>query len=116
MTAILGKIGTLLPDGGDISRLGPPKPNYCRAIKLNTQSKINRDSILQKSKVLKEVGEPFCNVYLKKDLHPVIVQENARLRKKRKELQRLHTGNEIKMDNGKLMVDGVVVDRNMFFR
>ena len=78
VTALFGEIGTNLPEGSGILRLGKQNPNYNRTIKLNVLDKTNRDNILQKAKELKNADEPWSLVYLKKDLHPVIVQENSR--------------------------------------
>ena len=89
VTALLGEIETELPNRSEIQRLGKESPNYCRAIKVNVLNKTYRDNISQKAKHLKDAAEPWSRVYLKKDLHPVVVQENSRLRKKKKELQRL---------------------------
>lgn len=81
-------------------------------------SKINRDAILLKSKDLKDNSETSVNsVYLKKDLHPVLVHENNRLRRKMNDLKKLESnkGKEIKLLKGKLLIDNSVVDQNMLF-
>ena len=56
----------------------------------------------------------------KKDLHPVYVKENQRIRKRKYELTKLHENDEIEHDikliKGKLEVDGIIVDQNMFFQ
>ena len=54
---------------------------------------------------------------MKKDLHPVIVQENNRLRIKKKNLQKLDENKDkvVKIEKGKLTIDGTMVDQNMFF-
>ena len=83
---------------------------------LNVVNKTNRDNILQKSKELKDATEPWNRMYLKRDIHPVIVQENSRLRKKKKDLERLECNKEVKIEKGKLKVDRVVVDQNHFFQ
>ena len=87
-------------------------------MKLNVRSKVNRDAILMKLKYLKNNTEnSVSSVYLKKDLHPVLVHENNRLRRKMKELQKLESNNgkEIKLLKGKLLIDNSVVDQNMLF-
>ena len=59
-------------------------------------------------------------MYVKKDLHPVYAKENQRIRKKRYDLATHYANNneqkEVKLVNGAIQVDGVTVDKNMFFR
>ena len=112
---MLDTIDTTLPEEYQLTRLGKPSPNYCRAIKLIVSNKANRDKILSNANKLKDVQDPWKNIYLKRDLHPVIVQENTRLRKKKKELQKIEGNGEVKIEKGKLRVNGVVVDQNLFF-
>ena len=56
-------------------------------------------------------------VFVKKDQHPVYLEENKRLRKKVGELKRKqgYENKEIKIVDGQLLVDNVSVDRNLFF-
>ena len=55
-------------------------------------------------------------VYIKKDTHPVYVQETNRLRAKMKELQAIPANKDkVKIVDGKLELDGVTIDRNTFF-
>ena len=79
-----------------------------------------RDKVLPLSSKIKSLPEPWSKVYLKKDLHPVYSKENQRIRKKRYDLQTQFTNNneqrEVKIVRGQLQVDGVTVDRNLFFR
>ena len=98
-----------------VQRLGKVTPNYSRMVKLNVGNKTIRDNILKKSNLLKDFNEPWSKVYLKKDLHPVIVQENRRLWKKKKELLRLNENSNIRIEKGKLLCDGRVIDQNLFF-
>ena len=66
---------------------------------------------------MKDCEDPWKRVYIKKDQHPVYIAENNRLRKKAAEIKE-KAGNEykeIKIFNGKLMVDNNEVDRNLFF-
>ena len=57
---------------------------------------------------------------MKKDLHPVYAKENQRIRKKRYDLATQFSKNneekEVKIVKGALQVNGVTVDRNLFFR
>ena len=57
-------------------------------------------------------------VYINKDVHPVYLKENQRIRKKMAELKRTpgfeHETGRVKLENGVLMVDGRQVDQNLF--
>ena len=117
ITAVLGKIGVALPNNHTIIRLGQPSnnPSFHRYVKLTLESKEQRDQILQKARELKDKGEPWCKTYLKRDLHPAVLHENKRLWKKKKVMQQdeQYKNKEIKIDKGKLLVDGAVVDCNI---
>ena len=117
VSELLNKINLTLPAGNEIVRLGKPNSNYNRILKVNVVSKENRNTILAKAKDLKNADEPWCRTFLKRDLHPVIVQENSRLNRKKKELLKLdeNQGKNVRIEKGKLMIDGVVVDQNLFF-
>ena len=55
-------------------------------------------------------------IYLKKDTHPVYVQETGRLRVKMKKLKEIPGNAEkVKIVDGNLEVDGKIVDKNTFF-
>ena len=103
-----------------ISRIGQVRQGSTRAMKVVTTSAEERDKVLPLSSKLKSLPEPWSKVYVKKDLHPVYSKENQRIRKKRYDLQTQFTNNneqrEVKIVNGQLQVDGVTVDRNLFFR
>ena len=116
--ALFGVLGTPIPQGFTIQRLGKPNERYARAIKLNVVDKSNRNTIMKKSRELKEAAEPWKKVYINHDLHPAMVEENKRLRKKKKALQSLEENKEkeIKIEKGELKVDGEVVDSNLLFR
>ena len=53
---------------------------------------------------------------MKKDVHFVYAKENQRLNNRRKRLREENPESDIKIYNGKLLMDDCVVDRNMFFR
>ena len=99
----------------EISRIGAPKDNSIRLIKVNMKSKAKRDVILKKAPMLKTKSEGWKKVYVKKDLHPVYTKENKRIYSKMKELKEKNPTKDIKIDKGKLLVDGKVVDSNTFF-
>ena len=58
-------------------------------------------------------------MYINKDTHPVYLNENKRIRKRMQELKRrpelAHETNRVKLENGRLKVDGVIIDKNLFF-
>ena len=100
------------------SRLGVPKPGYNRVVKIELTSMEERDKFLKDTVKMKEAPAPWNKVFVKKDQHPVYLNENNRLRKKVSDLKKIQ-GNEnkdIKIANGKVMIDNVVVDQNLFFR
>ena len=99
----------------EMSRIGAPKDNSIRLIKVNMKSKAKRDVILKKAPTLKTKAEGWKKVYIKKDLHPVYTKENKRIYSKMKELKEKNPTKDIKIDKGKLLVDGKVVDSNTFF-
>ena len=101
-----------------MERLGKPSELYARSIKLNLVSKDNRTDIAKKSKEIKNKEAPWNKVYLNYDLHPGDVEENKRLRKKKKTLESLEENKdkEIIIEKGNLIVDGDIVDSNIIFR
>ena len=119
ITAIFNKIGSQFSEDFLINRLGKPSTNpaYHRVIKVGVGNKGTRDNILLKAKELKNAGDIWSKVYLKRDQHPIIIQENKRLWKKKKELEKLEENKDklVKLEKGKLSIDGLVVDKNLFF-
>ena len=101
----------------DVSRLGEAKPGYNRVIKITLPSVERRDEFLKNTSKMKEAPSPWNKVFIKKDQHPVYIAENNRLRTKANELKKKagYENKEIKIYNGKVLVDNVVVDKNMFF-
>ena len=103
-----------------ISRIGQVREGSTRAMKVTTTSTEERDKVLPLSSKLKSQPEPWSKIYIKKDLHPVYSKENQRIRKKRYDLQTQFISNneqrKVEIVKGQLQVDGVTVDRNLFFR
>ena len=103
----------------DISRIGRPREGSNRAIKIVTTSIDEREKVLSLAPHLK-TQPAWSKVFMKKDLHPVYAKENQRIRKKRYDLATQFSNNneqkEVKIVKGALQVDGVTVDRNLFFR
>ena len=52
---------------------------------------------------------------MKKDVHPVYSKETSRIYKKMKELKEKNPDKDVKILDGKLMVDDKVIDKNLFF-
>ena len=100
----------------EVSRIGQPNNSATRLLKVNVQTKEARDSIIGKAKHLKNKSEPWCKIYVKKDVHIVYAKENQRLSSRRKELKENNPDSDIRIVDGKLLMDQRVVDRNTFFR
>ena len=99
----------------DCTRIGKPKANYTRLLKIKVTNKDQRKILLDNSSKLKAHGH-LKKVYIKKDTHPVYVQETNRLRAKMKELQAIPANKDkVKIVDSKLELDGVIIDRNTFF-
>lgn len=100
----------------ECSRIGKPKENYTRLVKVKVATKDKRKQILDNSAKLKD-KEHLKKVYVKKDTHPVYAQETNRIRIKMKKLILENPDNKdkIKILDGKLELDGEVIDRNTFF-
>ena len=103
-----------------ISRLGKiieGKPKQ-RVIKLNAGSSVNRDKILVEAKKLKSLIEPLKNVYIKEDKHPVELAEFHRIRLKFNSLKNLpeNLDKNVKLEKGRIYINGEIIDKNLFFR
>ena len=101
----------------DISRIGVEKAGYNRVIKIILPTVEKRDEFLKNTSKMKDAPSPWNKVFIKKDQHPVYIAENNRLRTKANELKKKpgYENKEVKIFNGKVLVDNVVVDKNMFF-
>ena len=101
----------------ETSRIGKEREGMCRVLKIVFVNKEDRDTFTKKSSKLKEASEIWKKVYIKKDQHPVYVAENNRLRKKMGDLRKKPENKEkdILIKDGKLTVQGTVVDQNLFF-
>ena len=114
---IMKVIGVNIPNADILEciRIGKEKEDFTRMLKVKVKSKEQRAEITDKAPNLKAI--PYLKkIYVKKDTHPVYVQETGRLRTKMKKLKEI-PGNEdrVKIVNGNLEVDGKVIDRNTFF-
>ena len=68
----------------DASRLGAFDQDRARTILVRTSYRAERDRVLEKTKKLKDAGEPFKDIYIKKDVHPSVRREWSRLREAEK--------------------------------
>ena len=78
---------------------------------------LKRKSILNDAKKLKDAGDEFKKIFIKKDVHPCIRKELYRLREaERRESEKAeNAGKEVKYDhaNRTLSVNGTIIDRYM---
>ena len=106
-------------DGFEFTRIGTPVEGKKRVLKIDVGSKDIRDTILKETKKLKLLPAPWKRVYINKDVHPVYLKENQRIRKKVQELKKVpgfeHETGRVKLENGMIMVDDAMVDQNLFF-
>ena len=118
VSALFDQLGVAAPTGFTVERLGKPNDRYSRSMKVNVLSKTNRTEIAKKSRDLKKCSAPWNKVYINYDLHPGDVEESKRLRKKKKLLLSIDENKtkDIKIEKGKLTMDGVVVDSNILFQ
>ena len=105
-------------DEFEFSRLGAAVEGKKRVLKINVGTKEKRDKICKETKKVKLLPAPWKYVYINKDVHPVYLKENQRIRKKMQELKKVpgfeHDSGRVKLENGLLTVDGTTVDQNLF--
>ena len=101
----------------EISRIGKEREGVSRMIKLVFANVKDRDAFVKNSSKLKGAPEIWSKIYIKKDQHPVYVAENNRLRKKMIDARKKpeNKEKEIFIKDGKLQIDGVTIDQNLFF-
>ena len=101
----------------NVCRIGEAKDGSNRVVKIVMESVEKRDKFLKNTSKMKDAPEPWNKVFIKKDQHPVYIAENNRIRKKAYELKKKqgYENKEVKVFNGKVLVDNVVVDKNLFF-
>ena len=99
------------------NRIGKERPGFHRLVKVELPSIDLRNNILKNAAKLKTLSEVWSKIYIKKDMHPVYIKENRRLYKKMMELKEKpdYENKEVKIMKGKLLVDGIMVDKNTFF-
>ena len=101
----------------DISRIGKPREGIPRMVKIVFANMADRDAFTKNSSKMKGAPEIWKKVYIKKDQHPVYIAENNRLRKKMSDLRKIPENNdkEVIIKNGKLTINGAIIDQNLFF-
>ena len=67
-----------------IERIGKRRDAHNRVVKIKLASSQERNDFMKNAKILKTLNEPWKLIYIKKDLHPVYVSENNRIRKEKK--------------------------------
>ena len=104
------RLGTLRADGEQ----RPGSRPYRRPIKIVLANSSDRPAVLENAKRLKEGDARFRNVYIKKDVHPLVRKELNRLREvtRREKEKPENQGRNVKFDykERKVYVDDVVVD------
>ena len=102
----------------EFTRIGAQAEGKKRVLKVNVGTKNTRDKICKESKKVKLLPAPWKYVYINKDVHPVYLKENQRIRRKIQELKKVpgyeHETGRVKLENGMVMVDGSMVDQNLF--
>ena len=100
-----------------ISRIGNPRDGMDRMVKVTFLNTEDRNDFVKNSNKLKTASDLWKRVYVKNDQHPVYANENNRLRKKMGALRRdpNNANKTIALKDGKLTVNGNIVDHNLFF-
>ena len=105
-------------DTFEYTRIGVANERKRRLLKVNVGSKDTRDKICVETKKIKLLPAPWKSIYINKDVHPVYLKENQRVRKKMQDLKKVpgfeHESGRVKLENGLLKVDGAIVDQNLF--
>ena len=100
-----------------LTRIGKSREGYPRILKISFTSKIDRDEFVKDSKKLKNANGVWKKVFVKKDEHYVYREENIRMKLRYKaEKDNVENQNKtVDFKNGKITVDGKIVDQNTFF-
>lgn len=100
-----------------IERIGNVRNGYNRVIKIEFPSSKDRNEFTKNGKKLKENGEIWKKIYVKKDENPVYAGENFRLRDQFRKIKDNPDNAEksVVLKDGKIFVDNEVVDKNCFF-
>ena len=103
------------PTSWEIKRLGQQNDGKKRLVLVVLEDGNERNEILKKAKNLKSQSGSLARVYVKKDVHPAVRKEMARLRQREKEEKEKaeNIGVNIRIDWRKreLLRDGNVIDK-----
>ena len=104
-------------DNLKIERIGNVRNGYNRVIKIEFPASKDRNEFTKNGKKLKENGDLWKKVYVKKDENPVYAGENFRLRDEFRKIKDNPENSEksVVLKDGKILVDNEVVDKNCFF-
>ncbi len=98
----------------DFTRLGDARAGRTRPILLRLHEANKRRPVLERSKKLKEAGEAFAKIFVKKDTHPSVRKEWKRLSdvEKAEKAKPENAGHAITFNRKlrQIMRDGVVID------
>ena len=98
-----------------IRRLGKVNDRRNRPILVTLSNQLQRNLILEKAKNLKKCEGHLARIFIKKDLHPAVRKEMARLREREREEKNKpeNAGTNIRYDwrNRVLLRDDVIIDR-----
>ena len=100
-----------------VNQIGQAKSDSNRLVKVQLPSTVLQNEILNKASVLKKLPASWSKIYIKKDRHPVYLKENKRISKKMYDLKKDLNNREknIRIDKGRLVVDGNVIDKKNIF-
>lgn len=103
------------PDSWEIKRLGRVSQGRTRPLLVALNDSGIQDKVLERAKDLKGAEGDLAAVYIKKDLHPAVRKEMARLREREKQEKSKpeNVGTNIRYDwkNRVLVRDNEVIDR-----
>lgn len=99
----------------EMKRLGQDNERRKRPLLIKMENQMKRDAVLRVARNLKDARGPLSTVYMKKDMHPAVRKEYARLRKREQEEKEkpANVGANINYDrkNRVLLRDGIIIDK-----
>ena len=102
-----------------VERIGKESSEKRRMLKVVLGDNTTRETIISHAKNLKDLEEPWKKIFINRDTHPVYNKEHQRLRKKFNEMKKrpdLKTPGSVTLKKGKLIVNGVTIDQNIFLK
>lgn len=102
------------PQVQDIRRLGKPNSTKNRPLKVTLCKNSDRQDVVSKATALSTKDSPFKQIKIKKDTHPAVRHEWARLHEsmRKEKAKTTNVGCDIRLDyiNRQLLRDGSVID------